>query len=48
VHLVDGKENKMVWKGVVESVVPRREEKVQQAIREGIQKLFTRLPSAGS
>ncbi|HEX8333250.1 MAG TPA: DUF4136 domain-containing protein [Segetibacter sp.] len=47
VHLVDGKENKMIWKGVVESVVPRRKEKVQQAIREGIQKLFTRLPSTG-
>jgi hypothetical protein len=48
VHLVDGKENKMIWKGVVESVVPRREEKIQQAIRESIQKLFTRLPSARS
>jgi hypothetical protein len=46
VHVVDGKENRMVWKGVVESVVPKRQQKVQQAIREGIQKLFTRLPSA--
>jgi hypothetical protein len=45
VHVVDGKENKMIWKGVVESVVPKRQQKVQQAVREGIQKLFTRFPS---
>ena len=46
VHVVDGKENKMLWKGVVESVVPKRQQKVQQAVREGIQKLFTRFPSS--
>jgi hypothetical protein len=43
--MVDGKENKMIWKGVVESVVPKRQKNVQQAVREGVEKLFSRFPS---
>ena len=40
VHLVDRKENKMVWKGAVQDVIPRKESKVQKTIANGIKKLF--------
>lgn len=44
--IVDSKQNMLVWKGVVEGVVPEKEEKVQRAIEEGITKLFQGFPTS--
>jgi hypothetical protein len=43
VDLVDRAENKMVWKGVVESVIPQKQEKLQERIDEGVEALFEKL-----
>ena len=40
VDLVDPKKNERVWEGVVEDVIPTKEERIQEAIRDGIGKLF--------
>lgn len=44
VHLVDSKQNKMVWKGAVQDVIPRKESKIQKTITAGVKKLFSRFP----
>jgi hypothetical protein len=46
VHLVDRKANKMVWKGAVQDVIPKKESKVQKTISNGIKKLFGNYPGS--
>lgn len=43
VDLVDPKKNERIWEGVVEDVIPTKEARIQEAIREGIGKLFEKL-----
>lgn len=43
VHFVDPKRNEMVWQGVVEGILPKKPEKLQNLIDEGMQKLFATL-----
>ncbi|MGV3561519.1 DUF4136 domain-containing protein [Larkinella arboricola] len=43
VHLIDPKRNEMVWQGVVEGILPKKPEKLQKLIDEGMAKLFARL-----
>ncbi|MFD1139623.1 DUF4136 domain-containing protein [Larkinella insperata] len=43
VHLVDPKRNEMVWQGVVEGILPKKPEKLQKVINEGMAKLFDHL-----
>jgi hypothetical protein len=43
VDLVDRAENKMVWEGVVEGVIPQKQEKLQERINEGVEALFEKL-----
>ncbi len=43
VHLVDADSEKMVWRGVVEGVIPNKERKIPASIDEGVDALFSRL-----
>jgi hypothetical protein len=43
-HLVDAKQNKLVWQGSVQGIVPDRELQLEAAIQQAIEKLFTKFP----
>lgn len=43
VHLIDAKRNEMVWRGMVEGMVPNKPEKLQKQIDESMAKLFAQL-----
>ncbi|RNI30682.1 DUF4136 domain-containing protein [Rufibacter latericius] len=43
VHLVNNAQNALVWSSEAEAVVPRKAEKVQEKITEGVEKLFSSL-----
>ncbi|MGV3541352.1 MAG: DUF4136 domain-containing protein [Rufibacter sp.] len=40
VHLVDQKQNELVWQAEVSAVIPNKQEKVKERIKEGIQAMF--------
>ncbi|MFB9862077.1 DUF4136 domain-containing protein [Rufibacter immobilis] len=44
VHLVDNAQNTLVWSAEAESVVPEKQEKLQERIAEGVAQLFSSLP----
>lgn len=44
VHLVDREENKLLWKGVAEGVIPEKQEKLRENIEKGISELFEKVP----
>jgi hypothetical protein len=44
VDLVDSKQNKLVWQGVVEGIIPEKEKKVEATIKKGIALLFAQFP----
>ena len=44
VHLIDAKQHKLVWQGSVQGIVPDRELQLEAAIKQGIEKLFTKFP----
>lgn len=46
VHLIDTKQNKLVWWGSVQGIVPDRELQLEAAIKQAIEKLFTKFPVA--
>lgn len=46
VHAVDRKQNKLVWKGAVQDIIPQNESKLDAVIKKGIKKLFTDYPVA--
>lgn len=43
-HFVDREENKLVWKGVAEGVLPENKKKAQRKIEEGVASLFRAVP----
>jgi hypothetical protein len=45
VHLVDREQNKLVWQGVAEGVVSPNPKKLQRALKEGADVLFSQLPA---
>ena len=47
VHVVDRKQNKMIWKGAVQDVIPEKESKLERAITRGVHKLFATYPPTG-
>ncbi len=48
VHMVDTKQNKMVWKGAVQGVIPRKESSLDATIKKGINKLLADYPQAAA
>lgn len=48
VHLVDAKQNKMVWKGAIQDIIPKKESRLDAAIKKGVDKLLADYPVAAS
>lgn len=44
IDLVDRKTNSLVWKAVVEDVIPEKESKVEAAITKGVGRMFKKFP----
>lgn len=44
VDMVDATSNALVWKSVVENVIPDKDSKVAAAIKEGIEEMFAKFP----
>lgn len=47
VHLVDRAQNKMMWRGIAEGVIPTKTKKLERTIAEGAQELFARISPQG-
>jgi hypothetical protein len=45
-HLVDVEEQQAVWVGVLEKVLPRRDDRLKQAIESGVEKMFAKMDDA--
>jgi hypothetical protein len=45
VDLVDAASNALIWKSVVEDVIPDKDEKVAGAIEKGVDEMFTKFPA---
>ena len=45
VDLVDREQNKLVWQGVAEGIIPNNPARLQKMIAKGAEKLFSRLPA---
>ncbi|MFC5408307.1 DUF4136 domain-containing protein [Larkinella bovis] len=43
IHLIDPKKNEMVWRGMVEGIVPKKPARLQKQIDESMEKLFATL-----
>lgn len=43
VHLVDVTTKEMVWRGVIESIIPEKDDKIPASIESGVNLLFERL-----
>lgn len=46
IHLVDARQNIMVWRKVAESIIPDRDKQLTEKIGSGIKKIFTDFPNA--
>lgn len=44
VHLIDRLENRLVWRGVAEGVIPENRERLRDNIERGVEELFQRVP----
>ena len=47
VDLVDRNQNKLVWTGTVQDIIPTKESKVDATIKKGVHKLFSNFPKSG-
>lgn len=43
VHLVDNAKNTLVWKGAAKAIIPKKDEKLQKTVANGVAKLFAPL-----
>ncbi|MBE7174379.1 MAG: DUF4136 domain-containing protein [Williamsia sp.] len=48
VHVIDAKQNKMIWKGAIEDIIPKKESRVEATITKGVNKLFDDYPTAAN
>ena len=46
VDLVDRQQNKLVWTGTVQDIIPEKESGLEKAISRGVKKLFADFPNA--
>ena len=46
VDVVDRKQNKMVWTGEVQDIIPEKESRIEKTIKKGVDKLFVDYPAA--
>jgi hypothetical protein len=43
VHLVDNAKNTMVWKGAAKAIIPKKDDRLQKTVENGVAKLFAQL-----
>ena len=48
VHLIDSKQNKMIWKGAVQDILPKKESHLDATIKKGVDKLLADYPVAAN
>jgi hypothetical protein len=46
IHLVDAQKNTIVWQKVAEGVIPERDKKLDEKVKEGVKKIFSDFPAA--
>ena len=46
VELVDRKQNKLIWQGAIEDIIPQRDSRLEKTIKKGVEKLFASYPAA--
>ncbi len=46
VEFVDRKENKLVWQGAVQDIIPEKDSKLEKTIKKGVDKLFASYPAS--
>lgn len=46
VEVVDRKQNKLVWQGVIEDIIPQKDAKLERTIKKGVEKLFASYPAS--
>ncbi len=46
VDLVDRKQNKLVWQGVIQDVIPEKNSRLEKTIKKGVDKLFKDYPGS--
>lgn len=46
VDMVDRKQNKLVWQGAIEDIIPQKDSKLEKTIKKGVEKLFASYPAA--
>jgi hypothetical protein len=44
VHLVDATQNKMIWKGAIEGIIPDKNAALEKVSEDGMKKLFEKFP----
>ena len=45
VHIIDTKQNKLIWKGAVEDIIPKKESRIDAAFKKGVDKLLSGYPA---
>lgn len=48
VHMIDAKQNKMIWKGAVQDIIPKKESRLDATIKRGISKLLADYPAVAN
>ena len=46
VDMVDRKQNKLVWQGAIEDIIPQKDLKLEKTIKKGVEKLFASYPAS--
>jgi len=46
IELVDRLQNKLVWRGIIEDIIPPKDSRLEKAIKKGVEKLFASYPAA--
>lgn len=48
VHIIDASLNKMIWKGAIQDILPKKESRIDAAIKKGVDKLLADYPAAAN
>ncbi len=45
IDMVDRKQNKLVWQGTIEDIIPQKDARLEKTIKKGVEKLFASYPA---
>lgn len=48
VHMIDAKQNKMIWKGAAQDIIPKKESRLDATIKRGVSKLLADYPAVAN